>query len=179
MLLIPIHINNINQSTTQTLQRIDRDAKQAETTLQTQLGQLQTQLGDSSVKAELEQQRSQFRSQVTQLLKNEQSFNQAIEGNQLSETEKKLLRQFKADPKSLDIYLAQQSDPVSLAKQKLSQIQQQRVELGQQARQEAWKSGLRVGINSLLFALGYIAIGWTGLRNFRDFSSVRRKSPAP
>lgn len=179
LLLIPIHINNINQSTTQTLQRIDRDAKQAETTLQTQLGQLQTQLGDDRVKAELEQQRSQFRSQVSQLLKNEQSFNQAIEGNQLSETEKKLLRQFKADPKSLDTYLAQQSDPVSLAKQKLSQIQQQRVELGQQARQEAWKSGLRVGINSLLFALGYIAIGWTGLRNFRDFSSVRRKSPAP
>jgi hypothetical protein len=169
LLLIPIHANNVTQARAQTIQGINQEAKQAESNLQTQLGQLQAQLGDQRVKAELEK----FKSQVQELLKNEQRFNQALQSNQYSENEKKLLQQFKANPQALDAYLAQQSDPSTLGNQKLNQIRAQRQELEQQARQDTWRSGLRVGINSLLFAIGYAAIGWTGLRNTR-IPSARR-----
>lgn len=170
LLLIPIHINNVNQAGAQTIGRINQEAQQAETNLQTQINQLQPQL---------EQQQSQFRNQVQALLQNEQLFNQAIKSDRYSDNEKKLLQQFKADPKALDRYLEQQANPVALAKDKLNQIRSQRQEVEQQARQEAWRSGLRVGINSLLFALGYAAIGWTGLRNTRSLRSSRHQSPAP
>ncbi len=179
LLLIPIHINNVTQTRAETITRVNQDAKQAETTLQSQLGQLQSQLGDERVRAQLEQQRSQFKTQVQELLQNEQRFNQALQSNRFSENEKKLLRQFKANPQSLDAYLAQQTDPAAQASQRLSQIRTQKQELEQKARQDAWKSGLRVGISSLLWAIGYIAIGWTGLRNMGAFQSTRRPSSIP
>jgi ABC-type multidrug transport system fused ATPase/permease subunit len=169
LLLIPIHINNVNQASAQTIGRINQEAQQAETNLQTQINQLQPQV---------EQQQAQFKNQVQALLQNEQLFNQAIKSDRYSENEKKLLQQFKADPKALDRYLAQQA-PATLANEKLNQIRSQRQELEQQARQEAWRSGLRVGIDSLLFAIAYVAIGWTGLRNTRSFRSSQPQSPAP
>ncbi len=176
LLLVPIHLNNVNQARAQTIQQISQDASRAESNLQAQLGQLQTQLGDERVQAELERQRSQFRSQVNELLQDEQRFNQAIQSNQISETEKKLLQQFKADPKSLDTYVAQQADPQTLLAQRLNQIRAQQEQLKQQARQDAWKSALRIGISGLLLAFGYIVIGWTGLRSMGTSKSSRHQS---
>jgi len=176
LLLVPIHLNNVNQARAQTIQQISQDASRAESNLQAQLGQLQTQLGDERVQAELERQRSQFRSQVNELLQDEQRFNQAIQSNQISETEKKLLQQFKADPKSLDAYVAQQADPQTLLAQRLNQIRAQQEQLKQQARQDAWKSALRIGISGLLLAFGYIVIGWTGLRSMGTSKSSRHQS---
>jgi len=176
LLLVPIHLNNVNQARAQTIQQISQDASRAESNLQAQLGQLQTQLGDERVQAELERQRSQFRSQVNELLQDEQRFNQAIQSNQISETEKKLLQQFKADPKSLDAYVAQQAAPQTLLAQRLNQIRAQQEQLKQQARQDAWKSALRIGISGLLLAFGYIVIGWTGLRSMGTSKSSRHQS---
>jgi hypothetical protein len=176
LLLVPIHLNNVNQARAQTIEQISQDATRAESNLQAQLGQLQTQLGDERVQAELERQRSQFRTQVNELLQDEQRFNQAIQSSQISETEKKLLQQFKADPKSLDAYVAQQADPQTLVAQRLNQIRAQQEQLKQQARQDAWKSGLRIGISGLLLAFGYIVIGWTGLRSMGTSKSSRHQS---
>jgi hypothetical protein len=176
LLLVPIHLNNVNQARAQTIEQISQDATRAESNLQAQLGQLQTQLGDERVQAELERQRSQFRSQVNELLQDEQRFNQAIQSGQISETERKLLQQFKADPKSLDAYVAQQADPQTLLVQRLNQIRAQQEQLKQQARQDAWKSGLRIGMSGLLLAFGYIVIGWTGLRSMGTPKSSRHQS---
>ncbi len=51
-----------------------------------------------------------------------------------------------------------------MANQRLNQIRQRRDEAEKQAKDNAWKSGLRIGISSLLLSIGYIIIGWTGLR---------------
>lgn len=176
LVLFPVHVNNVRAATTERIEQINQKATQAETQLQTQLSQLQTQLGDKQIQAELEQQASQFRTKVTELLKDEKRFNQALQSNQIPESEKKLLQQFKANPKAIDEYVAKQTDTQALANQKLSQIQVDKEQLSQQARQEAWKSSLRTGISSVLLCVGYIAIGWMGLRNIGNLIQSSRSS---
>ena len=164
--LCPLHVNNVYQASAQAVQRIDQEAIQKET-------QLQAELGSAQAQAQIEGQQSKFRNQVSTLLQNEQQFNQALQGNQLPEAQKKLLQQFKTDPKALDQFLNQEFGAQSIQERGLSQIRSRREQAGQQARQEALQSGLRVGISSLLLTVGYITIGWTGLRTIIKLPAER------
>ena len=166
LVLCPIHVNNVRQASDQVIQRINLEATQKET-------QLQTELGSEQAQAQIEGQQSKFRNQVSDLLKNEQRFNQALQGNELPESQKKLLRQFKADPKALEQFLSQEFGAQSIQERGLSQIQSRKEQAGQQARQEALQSGLRIGISSLLLTIGYITIGWTGLKSMSAVPSER------
>lgn len=169
LLIFPLHLNNVRQASTQTIEQIDQQASQAE-------AQLQNQLGSEQAQVQLERQQSQFRSQISNLLQNEQQFNQALQNNQLPENQKKLLQQFKSDPKALDQFLQSQFSTEALRTRALGQIRGREQQVKQQAKQDAWKSGLRIGISSLLLSIGYIAIGWTGLKSIGAFQSSRRKS---
>jgi ribosomal protein L16 Arg81 hydroxylase len=100
-------------------------------------------------------------------LQNEQQFNQALQSPQVPEQFKTLLRQAKANPQSLDQLLAQQLNPETVRNQGRAEIQRRRQEVEQKAQQEVWQNGVRVGMRSLLLSIGYIAIGWTGLRSMR------------
>lgn len=171
LLLFPLHLNNVRQASAQTIQQINQQATQAETQLQSQLGNNQTQ-------TQLEKQQSQVKSRLTELVQNPQRLNQALQSDQLPEQQKKLLQQFKSDPKALDSYLQQQFGTTGLRNRALTQIRGRKEQLAQQATQEAWKSGLRIGISSLLLSIGYIAIGWTGLRSLGFLQPSRRKSAA-
>lgn len=179
LLIFPLHLNNVNQAKSQTVTRISQDADQAENQLKGQLTQLQAQLGNAQVKAQLEQQKSQIKAQFTDLLKDDQKYKQALENPNLPATQKELLKKFKANPQELDKFLAQQSDPQGLANERLNQIRQRKEEAQKQAQQEALKSGLRIGMSSLLLAIGYIIIGWTGLRGMGALQGGgRKKAPA-
>lgn len=172
LVLFPLHLNNVLQARTEAIQRINQEADQAKT-------QLQNELGSAQAQAQLENQQNQFRSQVGNLLQNEQQLNQALQSDQLPAAQKKLLQQFKSDPKALDQFVQQRFGTESLRNQGLTQIQRRQLQVDQQARQEAWKSGLRIGISSLLLSVGYIVIGWTGLRNMGSVQPGRRKSSIP
>lgn len=152
LLLFPLHINNVSQARTQALQRINQEVTQAETQLQTQI----------------ETQQNQFRSQIGNLLQNEQQFNQALASNQVPEQFKTLLRQAKANPAALDQLLAQQLNAETIRKQGRAEIQRRKQEFEQKAQQEVWQTGVRIGIRSLLVSIGYIAIAWIGLRSMRS-----------
>jgi hypothetical protein len=179
LLIFPLHLNNVNQAKSLTVTRITQDADQAENQLKSQLTQLQAQLGNAQVKAQLEQQKSQIKAQFTELLKDDQKYKQALENPNLPPTQKELLKKFKANPQELDKFLAQQSDPQGLANEKLNQIRQRKEEAQKQAQQEALKSGLRIGMSSLLLSIGYIIIGWTGLRGMGALQGGgRKKAPA-
>jgi hypothetical protein len=179
LLIFPLHLNNVNQAKSLTVTRITQDADQAENQLNSQLTQLKAQLGNAQVKAQLEQQKSQIKAQFTDLLKDDQKYKQALENPNLPATQKELLKKFKANPQELDKFLAQQSDPQGLANEKLNQIRQRKEEAQKQAQQEALKSGLRIGMSSLLLAIGYIIIGWTGLRGMGALQGGgRKKAPA-
>lgn len=177
LLIFPLHLNNVRQASAQAVTRISTEADQAETQLKNQLSQVQAQLGNDKVKAALEQQKAQFKAQFTDLIKDEQRYKQALENPNLPAAQKDLLKKFKANPQELDKFIAQQSDPQQLANQRLSQIRESRETAEQQAKDRAWKSGLRIGISSLLLSIGYIIIGWTGLRSMGAVQGAR-KAPA-
>ena len=167
LLIFPLHLSNVNQVKEEGLARIEKEAEQSENQVKSQLAQLQNQLGNDQVKASVEKQRAalkeQLRTQLNELVKDEQKYNQALSDNQLPEAQKDLLKQYKTNLNSLDNFIAQQTDPEQLAKQRISQIQTQAQQQLQKTQEDAWKE-LRTGINSLLLSIGYIVIGWRGLR---------------
>ncbi len=177
LVMIPLHINNVNTESVRAVERINQNSLQEEARLQTELNSAQAQLGDPNVRAKLEAEKNRFKAQVTALLQNEQQFNQALNNDRTPEAEKKLLRQFKANPKALEDFLAQQSDPVALGSKRLAQIQTQKQQLVNQAKQEALQSSIRMTVRSLLIAIAYIFIGWMGLRSlFSANKSVQNPS---
>ncbi|MEA5566144.1 HpsJ family protein [Anabaena sp. UHCC 0399] len=179
LLIFPLHLNNVRQASTQTVNQISQDAEQAESQLKNQLNQFQAQLNNEQGKAQLEQLRTQARAQFSELLKDEQKYQQALNSPQIPAAQKELLKKFKANPKELDQFIAQQTDPQGLANQRLNQIRQRRDDASKQAKDNAWKSGLRIGISSLLLAIGYIIIGWTGLRGMGAFQGGKPKGKVP
>ena len=164
LLIFPLHLNNVNQAKTLQLNRITQTADQAENQLNNRLSQLQAQLNTDQGKAQLEQLRNQTKAQFSEILKDEQKYKQALESPQIPANIKELLKKAKTDPQVLDKAIEQQTDLQTLRNQQLSQVRQNRDEAEQQAKDAAWKSGLRIGISSLLLSIGYIIIGWTGLR---------------
>ncbi|QFS48207.1 HpsJ family protein [Nostoc sphaeroides] len=164
LLIFPLHLNNVNQAKAQTVNRIAQEADQAENQLNARFSQLQAQLTTDQGKAQLEQLRNQTKAQFSEILKDDQRYKQALESSQIPANIKELLKKAKTDPQALEKAIEQQTDIQTLRTQQLSQVRQRRDEADKQAKDTAWKSGLRIGISSLLLSIGYIIIGWTGLR---------------
>ena len=174
LVMIPLHINNVNTESARAVERINENSSQEEAKLQNEISQAQAQLGDPNVRTKLESDKNKFKTQVTALLQNEQQFNQAINSDRNPENEKKLLRQFKANPDALEDFLTQQSDPVALGSKRLAQLQTQKQKLVNQAKQEALQSSIRMTIRSLLISIAYIFIGWMGLRSLLSAKKSRQ-----
>jgi len=171
LVLSPLHLNNINQASAQAITQIDQKAAHDTTDVENQLSNPQTQ-------AQLQQQQSQVKAQINSLLKNDQQYNQVIQSDKVPPQFKDLIKQSKANPQAIDQLVQQRLSPEALRTQAIDTIQRRQAESEQQATQDAWKSGLRIGTTSLLLAIGYIAIGWMGLRSMGFLSPERRRSSA-
>jgi acyl carrier protein phosphodiesterase len=148
LLFVPVHLNNSRVVTEQGLQRIQQQASQAEAQLQ---GQFQ---------------------QLDDLLKNEQRYKQlddAIKSNQVQGDELARLQALKAQIDQLRQNPQALTQQFEQAKQKL-QEDRQRAE--SQARSDATKSSVRTALTSLLLAIAYALIGWTGIKSIRDGSNA-------
>ncbi|MBG1266597.1 hormogonium polysaccharide biosynthesis protein HpsJ [Nostoc sp. WHI] len=178
LLIFPLHLNNVNQAKTQTLNRITQEADQAENQLNSRLSQLQAQLNTEQGKAQLEQLRSQTKAQFSELIKDEQKYKQALESSQIPANIKELLKKAKTDPQVLDKAVEQQTDIQTVRTQQVSQVRQRREDAEKQAKDTAWKSGLRIGISSLLLSIGYMIIGWTGLRGMGAVQGGKSRATA-
>jgi hypothetical protein len=168
LLIFPLHLNNVRQASAQAVEQVTREASLQET-------QLQNQLSNPQAQAQLQQQQEVLRSRINDIVKDPERLNQALQSNQLPETERKLLQEFQKNPQSVDKFLNEQLSAEAIRNRALTQIRGRREQVEQQARQEAWKSGLRIGISSLLLSIGYSIIGWTGLRNIGGSQSGGRK----
>ncbi len=142
LLMFPLHINNVIQARAEAIGRINKDVNQAQT-------QLQAQLGSEQAQAEIESQQGLFKSQIGDLLQNQQRLDQALASEQVPEQFKNILRQAKANPQAVDQLLKQQFSAEALRTQGLTQIQARQRAAEQQADREAWRSGLRVSISRL------------------------------
>ena len=165
LLIFPMHLNNVNKISKRDVAQVTARAEQAESQVQGQLQQVQARLNTDQAKAQIEEQKKKIRAQFSELLKDDTRYNEALKNTRIPQQQKDLLKKFKADPKALDAFIAEQSDPTQLANQRLSQIRQDKQAAVKRAKDSAWKSGLRVGMSSLLLSIGYIIIGWTGLRS--------------
>jgi len=98
---------------------------------------------------QLEQQQTQVKSLVES-----GKLDQLIQGNQVPPEQLALLQQIKQDPKALE----------KRAEDARSRIRTEQNQAQEKAKTEALRSQIRVELRSLLLAIGYITIGWSGLR---------------
>ncbi|MEH2146295.1 hormogonium polysaccharide biosynthesis protein HpsJ [Nostoc sp.] len=192
LLIFPLHINNVIQAKSQAITQINERAVQQENQLKGELSQFQASLNTEQAKARIEQLRIQgtqakprLKAEITELLKDEQKYKQALENPQGALEQKELLKRVKADPQQLDQeldkFIAQVADPQGRATQAANQqlnLIRTKKEADEKQAQNAWKPGLRIGISSLLLSIGYIIIGWTGLRGRGALQGAKPRATA-
>ncbi|MDX2215036.1 MAG: HpsJ family protein [Oculatellaceae cyanobacterium bins.114] len=148
ILVFFLHLNNVRINNGEVLERINQEATQAETQL------------DSRLQNEVGQQRQQ----LEQLLANPAQLDQVLASGQLPEDQAAQLREFRQNPQALDQFVERRIG--ELRQQFQTEIGLRREQATSTAKAESLKSGLRVGLGSLLLAIGYIIVGWLGLRSW-------------
>ncbi|NJN88600.1 MAG: hypothetical protein HC881_22855 [Leptolyngbyaceae cyanobacterium SL_7_1] len=147
LMAIPLHLNNVRLARQEAVTRIDQEASQTESQLE---GRLSQEVG-------------QQRQQIDVLLQNEELLDQALQSGQVTQEQAAQLQQYRDNPDALNQFVEQRTE--ELRTQIQTQIGVRRQDLLASTRTEAIKSGVRIGLGSLLLAIGYLIIGWTGLRN--------------
>ncbi|MEM9005690.1 MAG: HpsJ family protein [Cyanobacteria bacterium P01_F01_bin.86] len=157
-----LHINNVRLAAQGSLANLEQQANDASAET---IAQIDEQL------AQLEGAQTQQQNQLAQLFQNESLLQQAIDSGQLPD---EVLR-FKDDPAALDEFLSQRAGEArqqleTMRQERETQIGTRREELRGRIRQEAVKSAARTSISSFLLAIGYVVVGWTGLRRLMNIS---------
>ncbi|NMF85896.1 HpsJ family protein [Nodosilinea sp. P-1105] len=142
LLLALLNLNTVRLSSQLALEQVDREATEAATQFEQRLA------------AELGQQQSQLGA----LLQDEDLLSQAIQTGQIPQD----FSQYQDDPEGLSQFLQQQADQAR--EQIQTEIGTRRTEAERRVRAEAWKSGIRISITSLLLTVGFGTIGWIGLK---------------
>jgi small-conductance mechanosensitive channel len=140
LLLVPVHFTNIVTQSNQELEQIKQQATQTQTQLQDETQRVNALIGDPKQLGELDK--------VIESGK--------LQGPQLAQAQalREQLNKFKQDPKALNQQVEAKKAEIQTKKQQAEDL----------TKTNALKSGIRTGLISLMLALGYIAIGWTGLR---------------
>jgi len=165
--LVPVHLNNTRLELQNALAQVDQEAGQAE-------GQLEAQIKSDQFKAQVEQLKSQRRTQIAALLQDDGKLQQALQSSDVPQELKTVLRNSKNDPKALDNFLEQQAQ--ELPTQARNEIRTRKQQKEKELRTRSRNSSLQTGISSLLLAIGYITVGWTGLRSMGILRFGRRKN---
>ena len=151
LLMFPLYLNSMNGAYQTTRTQINKQFTDAQ-------GQIEVRL---------QQEVGSRRAEITQLLgATDEQLTQLEQAGQLSAEQAGLVRKFKADRNSVEPFL--QGQETDLRKQAIAEIAKQKQQAEQSLSTETLKSGLRIGISSLLLAIGYSVIGWTGLQNLRQ-----------
>lgn len=142
LLFVPLNVNATRLAAEEQVAKIGQQATDAESQLSAQV--------------------QQFRAQIDpQLAMLDQAIQTGqLQGDQLAQAKQQQaeLQKLKSDPKALDARIAPERN------KKLKEIQEQKKQLEEQTYRGALQTGLRVGLISLLLAIVYALIGWTGLR---------------
>ncbi|MGL5134454.1 MAG: hormogonium polysaccharide biosynthesis protein HpsJ [Planktothrix sp.] len=169
LLLFPLHLNNTRLARAEALAEINQQATQAQT-------QLENQIGSTQFQQQIQQRKTQLKDQFAGLSQNPEALNQALANPNLPPEVRQILEQSKSNPQAVEEFLNQQAD--NLPTQLSTQIRDRKQELETQAKTQSLKSSLRTGISSLLLAIGYITLGWTGLKGLGILRGAnRRKTP--
>ncbi|RMF21753.1 MAG: hypothetical protein D6756_11855 [Cyanobacteria bacterium J083] len=166
LLVFPLHLKNLSVASSQLIEQIDAGAQQAEQRIQTQYEQL-------NAIAQNPQRLQDLDNRIKQL--DEAIGSGQLQGRQLNPQQ---LRQLETTREQLKSFreLAQDKEALESRLNELrNQLRDQKLERENRAKTETWKQGIRTGLSSLLLAIGYITIGWLGLKNFGGSTGTRRK----
>ncbi|MBD2182224.1 hypothetical protein H6S82_03375 [Planktothrix sp. FACHB-1355] len=160
-----VHVNNVSKASNEAIQRIEQQATQAE-----------SQLNSEGFRAQIEQRRGQIKTQISDLLKDEQRLGQALQSQQVSNELKTILQQSKDNPQVVDEYLDRQAKQFS--NQTLTQVRERKQQLEKQAKRAALKSQVQIGVSSVFLSIGYLIITGTGLGGLLSSPQIgSRKTP--
>jgi hypothetical protein len=167
LLLVPLHLNNLRLASDNAINQIQQGADQAETRIKEQYDQLNVLAQDPQRLQQLEAQLKE----IDQAIGSGKFQGQTLNPEQLQrlqETQQQLqnFRELAKNPEALETRLSELQ----------TQLRDQKLEREGRAKTEAIKQGLRTGLSSLMLAIGYIVIGWLGLKGFGGTSVSTKKA---
>lgn len=150
LVIVPWHVMTTREAAAAQIDDITKKTDLLVSQVEGQVKQLKGQ-GPQQLEAQL--------SELDRLINNGQ-----LSGAQLDQAQQKReqLRRLKADPKALEAEMEAQIAPKRT--EELNRIKSDSQKAKDQTQGNAMRSALRTGLNSLLLAIGYIVLGWTGLR---------------
>ncbi len=150
LLVVPWHVMTTRDAAATEVEDIGKKAAALKTQVDTQVQQIKGQ-GPQQLEAQL--------SELERVINSGQ-----LPADQLAQAQQKReqLRKLKADPKALDAELEAQIGPRRT--QELEKLKTDEKKAKELTQGNAMRAALRTGLNSLLLAIGYIIVGWTGLR---------------
>lgn len=166
LLLVPIHLNNLNQAKATALEQIEQGVGQGEQQIQGFLANLNN---ISRNPQQLDQQIAQ-RQQVLSAgqIQGQQLTTQQIEELTLQTEQLRNLRELAKQPEEF-------KNRVEEIKNQLeTQLADRRREAEDQAKTTALKQGLRIGLSSLMLAIVYSVVGWLGLVGLKNTQTPRK-----
>lgn len=167
LLLVPLHLNNLRLASDSALTQIQQGADEAETRIKEQYDQLNTLAQDPQRLQQLEGRLKE----IDQAIGSGQFQGQSLNPEQLQrlqETKQQLqnFRELAKNPEALEARLNELQ----------TQLRDQKLDREGRAKTEALKQGLRTGLSSLMLAIGYIIIGWLGLKGMGGTSVSPKKA---
>ncbi len=147
LLIVPLHFNNVRVQKSTALEGINEQATRAQ-------GEL-----SQAVDNQLQQERSRIQT----LLQNEELLQEAIASGQLEGEQVNLLQKFQSKPDSVEAYLQEEAQKET---ERLStEISTRKEQATDEANRGAWKASSRTVLSSLLLAIAYALLSWTGLKS--------------
>jgi hypothetical protein len=154
LILFPLHLNNVRLAYQESAQGISQEAANAEAELS---GRIDSQL-------ELQRQQINFLLNLPS-----EQVDQLVAEGRLAQEQADLINQFRNNPDQIEPYLQQGRGQLSQQAEELqTEIGVRREQAQRELQTRALRSGLRVGVSSLLLSIGFIIIGWMGLKNLRQ-----------
>lgn len=142
VLIIPFQLMTTNEIKSQDLKKIDTEVTQLEKGIKTNLQQINSQSKDK-IKQQI--------AAIDKEIKGGQAQGERLTGLQITKSKLELLL---SDPKKFE----QESQ------QNIQQLRNQKQKVEAQTGKRMLQTGVRTSLASLLLAIAYITIGWTGLR---------------
>lgn len=169
LLMVPLHLNNLNQAKTDALAQIEQGAGQGADQIQAFLNQVDTL---SQNPQRLSQQIQQLNQVVESGQVQGRNLNaQQLERLQQQRTQLEGLRDLSQNP-------TEYKKRVDELKQQLeTQLLDRRKQAEDQAKTQALKQSLRIGLSSLMLAIVYSVVGWIGFRSMMGSGTPKMSRP--
>lgn len=165
LLFVPLHLNNVRIALGIELEKIDETATDADTRIQNQYDRINDILQNSERIQEVDTQIAQ----ISQALQAGQFQGQPINLQQRQSLEGRRqqlqnLRELANNPEALSGKLDELQ----------TQLRSQKLNRENLITTNAFKRGFRIGGTSLMLAIGYIVIGWFGIKEIKSLPSQKK-----